>query len=387
MKKHTKINTIKKKTAVKRRKNTVRIVKSDYLLWRHFKLLEHKHTFKLIHLRHTSHLSLTVVLVFLGISLFPNGSMTVGAITHNSDVTVYATVTGPPPAIGAFITSPTDGLELIDESRVEVKGTCPLGTYVVLRNNEVLGGSTVCDDSGVFVLMIELGLGENIISARDYDDYNQTGPVTPTVKVTVKASHKEPSAAPILPITPLTSPILPENPSIISGKDDSCDSYILGSLPISTTPRIAVVCVPRLFLPNIQEKLGILIWGGIPPYVVNIDWGGGIGEEHYNFDTVGYHLITFKYPSAGVYEINFSMTDKQNKHTLVQTAVQVNGDESIAGSGASKDNDSNNILWFETPVPLYVLAVALTLGFWGGDIFDRKFGYGYNHHRIKRRVT
>lgn len=54
----------------------------------------------------------------------------------------------------------------------------------------------------------------------------------------------------------------------------------------------------------------------------------------------------------------------------------------------SNTTDSNdvwsNIAWFMTPVPIYILAVAITLGFWGGDIFDRKFGSGKYHLRTRK---
>lgn len=32
------------------------------------------------------------------------------------------------------------------------------------------------------------------------------------------------------------------------------------------------------------------------------------------------------------------------------------------------------VFWFDTPVPLYLIIVMLTLGFWLGDLFDRRFG-------------
>ncbi len=40
----------------------------------------------------------------------------------------------------------------------------------------------------------------------------------------------------------------------------------------------------------------------------------------------------------------------------------------------------------DSTVPLYLIAVAITLGFWGGDIFDRHFGARYKN-TSKRRST
>lgn len=384
MKKFKKTNIVKKKTAVKKRK-LVKNILADHSLWRHFRLIEHKHTAKLIHLRHTSHLSLMIVLFVLGILLFSSGSMTVNAVSHNGTVSISALVTGPPPSVGAVITSPIDGYEVTDVSSIDVSGTCPVGTFIVIKNNDILSGSTVCDNNGSFFLRIEIGLGDNNISALDYDNYNQVGPVTPTVKVVAKVSTTKPGVIPITHIDSSNRPTLPDNPSIISGKDGDCSNYSVGNIPADDLPHIVVVCVPRLFLPGIEQKLGIMVWGGNLPYVVNIDWNDGLGERRYSFASEGYHIITFRYASAGVYKINFNLSDNQNKEAFVQTVVQVNG--SYVGSTLTISNGTAENLWFETPVPLYVLAVALTLGFWGGDTFDRKFGKGKNYQWNRKKTA
>lgn len=48
------------------------------------------------------------------------------------------------------------------------------------------------------------------------------------------------------------------------------------------------------------------------------------------------------------------------------------------------DNAMSNITWFLKPVPLYILAVAITLGFWSGDLFDRRFGARRYGRRSRR---
>lgn len=50
------------------------------------------------------------------------------------------------------------------------------------------------------------------------------------------------------------------------------------------------------------------------------------------------------------------------------------------------ETKTSNVIWFITPVPLYIVAVAMTLGFWGGDIFDRRFGSCKPQHRKPRKV-
>ncbi|HUC96726.1 MAG TPA: hypothetical protein VMR16_03640, partial [Candidatus Saccharimonadales bacterium] len=51
---------------------------------------------------------------------------------------------------------------------------------------------------------------------------------------------------------------------------------------------------------------------------------------------------------------------------------------------AALTDDILHTSWFKTPVPLYIMAVALTLGFWGGDIFNRRFGAGKHLRRTKK---
>jgi len=56
-------------------------------------------------------------------------------------------------------------------------------------------------------------------------------------------------------------------------------------------------------------------------------------------------------------------------------------------SNTANSNDVwSNLAWLMTPVPLYILAVAITLGFWGGDIFNRNFGANKHHQRYRRSV-
>jgi len=71
----------------------------------------------------------------------------------------------------------------------------------------------------------------------------------------------------------------------------------------------------------------------------------------------------------------------------------VSGSEPAVVTNETKTSDTTvindiipNITWFMTPVPLYILAVAITLGFWGGDIFNRRFGFSRYHRKSNRTV-
>jgi hypothetical protein len=70
--------------------------------------------------------------------------------------------------------------------------------------------------------------------------------------------------------------------------------------------------------------------------------------------------------------------------------VQVNGETAPSSVSTALQNFTNQLFggkpWYESPVPFYLLAIAITLGFWGGDIFDRKYGAKTQYRRKKARA-
>jgi hypothetical protein len=391
MKSKTKIKTILKTRTSRQRKLVTRSVvlaHSNQSIWRHFRLVEHKHTGKIIHHRHSSHVVLVGLLLMTGCLLYSSGNL-VQAETGGT-VSVGVIVPGPAPTIGAIITAPTDGTSVTDQNTIEVKGTCVAGSFVVVQDSKLLAGSTVCTDTGIFTLQIQLYSGKNVLSALNYDNLNQPGPVTPSVTVNVTqpsvASTKEGTISePTAPTPVVSAPILPTNPSIIPGVDSSlssCDDYKVSDLPVGGEPHMEVVCVPRLFMPKLQQVMGVLVWGGSPPYAISVDWGDGSGSTLLSLPTQGYKKTTFSYASAGNYNIAFKLKDSANKEAIVQTAVQVSGEPKTPIAAITDDIIHKS--WLDTPVPIYIMAVAITLGFWGGDIFDRKFGAGKPQRRARK---
>jgi hypothetical protein len=381
------IPRIKVSKQKKRAAKSVVLAHSNRSIWRHFRLVEHKHTGKIIHHRHTSHVVLAGILLMTGCLLYSSGNL--AQAETGGTVSVGVIVPGPALTIGAIITAPTDGTIVTDQNTIDVKGTCAAGSFVVVRNSELLAGSTICTEEGVFTLQIQLHSGKNVLSALNYDNLNQPGPVTPSVTIDVSqksvATVEEvaPTSAPSTLTAP--TPILPTNPSIISGVDSSlssCDDYKVGDLPTGGEPQMEVVCVPRLFMPKLQQVMGVLVWGGSPPYAISVDWGDGSGSTLLSLPTQGYKKTTFSYASAGNYNIAFKLKDADNKEAIVQTAVQVSGEPKTPF--AAFTDDIVNKSWFDTPVPIYVMAVSITLGFWGGDIFDRKFGANKSHRKIRK---
>lgn len=366
------------KNAAKRKAKKIVLT---HTILRHLRLIEHKHTGKLIHLRHTSHVALIGILMVVGFFLFISGNVT-SAETVGGTVSIGVIVPGPAPTVGVTITSPKNGAKLTDKKTITVKGTCLKELFVVIQNNNILAGSTMCANDGTFELQIQLQTGTNVLTALNYDNLNQPGPVTPsvTVYVTQKTNPTDNKVN-----TDSIAPVLPINPSIIPGVSadfSNCNDYLPGKMSAGGDPHVAVACVPRLFGPKIQQVLGVLVWGGAPPYAINVDWGDGSESTLLMITTPGYKKESFSYASPGVYKITFKLKDANEKEAIVQTAVQVSGKTKTPLSSVTDDIFSTS--WFKTPVPLYLMAVAITLGFWGGDIFDRGFGARKNRRRARK---
>lgn len=367
-----------------------------------FKIAEHKHTGRLIHHNHTSHIALVGLLLLTGFFLYANKS--VALAEASSSVSVSVIVPGPAPVIGAVITTPKDGDVIFDNSVIDVKGTCAAETFIVIKSNDTVIGSTLCGNSGVFDLKVQLLTGSNNLSALNYDNLNQPGPTTSLVKVTLKKAineKKENSGAAssasssstsstAQPVTSIATPVTPSNPSIIPGVNSTistCSDYKVADLPIGGEPHVSVVCVPRLFEPKLEQVLGVIVWGGTPPYAISVNWGDGSDETLISLKSQSYKKETFSYKKAGDFNITFKLKDSDGNTAIAQTAVQVNGTSASATAPISSlAGELMNTSWLKTPVPFYVLAVAVTFGFWGGDIFDRHFG-AHKPHSKHRKIA
>lgn len=369
------------KKLTKTASKSVFLVHAKHPLLRYFRLINHKHTGRLIHRRHTSHLILMAMLLIVGLLLYVSAGFAQvrsWQMTSSGNVSVGVIVPGPAPTVGAVITTPVDGANFTDEKIINVMGTCARNTFVVVQDNNKLAGSTVCTEAGIFELQIQLQSGKNVLSSLNYDNLNQSGPATKVVTIYV---------TPTIIVTEVTEPILsaptlPTNPSIIPGvssNPSNCDSYNSGDLPTGGEPHVEIVCVPRLFGSGLQQVMGILAWGGSPPYAININGINDSDDNLMSMPSPGYKKVLFSYANVGVHKISIKLKDKDDKVAIVQTAIQVNGVTETPIEALA--NDVLYKSWLETPVPLYVITVALTLGFWCGDLFDRNFGADKRYRR------
>ena len=379
------MKTLKTKKPIKQRSNirtssrrsSVKLVNRSRPLIKHFRLVSHQHTGKLIHLKHTSHLALMGMLVIVGFFLVISQNF----VTASGNVQVGLVVNGPPPTEGAVITSPINGFNIININPTPVSGTCAANTFVVVYNDGSLSSSTICQPDSTFTVNVQLHEGTNVLSAKNFDNLNQPGPLTPTVTVTFTS---------VQAVADVPQPTLPDNPVIIPGVTEGiseCADYTPpANLPVGGEPRVAVVCVPRSIEKNAEHRIGVLVWGGTPPYAVSVAWGSG-QSTLVSLDAPGYKTIKVSYASSGIYSINIQVTDRGSSSTTGQSAIEVTDPQ--AGGPQSIGQFVDNVFttsWFQTPVPLYIIAVGLTLGFWGGDIFNRHFGAKKLHKRSTRRI-
>jgi hypothetical protein len=385
----------KKSTKIKSVK--VSITKAPLL--KHLRLVEHKHTGKILGHRHTSHASLVLILALLGFFLYISDRAVTAAQTVSSSVNVGLVVPGPPPTEGATITSPkTDGT--VSSPFLTLGGTCASETLVADYIDENLAGSTICTTAGIFKLDVQLHKGKNTLTAMNFDNLNQPGPASNSIDITyitndpVKLDMAEP-ITPNLPKSPLLVPGIPNEVATCSSYDyavqtggngessviavctntqtvNTCSDYRLTKeLPVGGDPHITVVCTEKYVNAKEKMKLGILAWGGNPPYALSVDWNNDGKNTLISIPKPAYANIETSYAVLGAYDVKVLLTDTEGKVANTETTVQVNGTE-VPQSIIEFFKSNISKSWFETPVPIYVVVVAITLGFWGGDIFYRK---------------
>ena len=201
---------------------------------RQLRLVERRHTGKILHHKNTSHLSLIMILLIFGLFLFASGQYA-RAIIQNGSVTVGLTVLGPAPKTGASITDPVADESFVDNKIIAVSGVCEKKSFVVVKSNGSVVGSTNCTEAGIFSLNIQLQYGDNILSALNYDNLNQAGPETPSITISLSNTTETTE-------TNIITPVLPDNPSTVPGTEvTDCSSYSASQLPVGNEPHGSTV--------------------------------------------------------------------------------------------------------------------------------------------------
>lgn len=339
------------------------------------------HTGRTIHRRHTSHGVLFVALLLTGILLFNNlGALRAYGLTSGGSQTVSVNVLGKPPTIGANITYPTTNTTT-KSSQIQVVGTCQPSTLVATYNNGIFAGSSMCSTSGDYATVIQLIVGLNILQSQDYDGLNQPGPVTAQVQIS-----REQNPVPSVSVNP-NIPVIAKKPADIAqslappvvepaaqpATNPCFDTSKTDALNLAN-PTIIANCIQRSIFAGEMITLPLRIIGGTAPYALSIDWGDGLTDLKTVLDT-SYHDYQHTYKTAGIINIYLKTTDARGLTSFLQTVIQVNGTPAAgtATSGLGSIVSGLSSIWTEAPVPLYVAAVTLVLGFWVGDIFQRIF--------------
>lgn len=342
----------------------------------------HIHTGRSLHRTHTSHGALLVALLLTGVLLFSNlGALKAYGVTSNGSHTVTVNVAGAPPATGADITYPTHN-SITKSPLIEVKGTCEPETLVATYNDGTFAGSSICTIDGDYATTIQLHVGVNILQSQNYDALNQPGPVTNQVTITREAdpvvTPEEPIGAPIIPEIATTptdiavNPIPPVTTPATQPAENPCYQIPKTSDRASTAPIIFVSCVDRTIFANETLSLPVIISGGVAPFALSIDWGDGVTDLKSVADNA-YYTYQHIYLQTGSVSVTLRTTDSKGSVSFLQTVVQVNGAPATTGSTFGNITSGLSNIWTEAPVPLYFAALALVLGFWIGDIFQRYF--------------
>jgi hypothetical protein len=360
-------------------------------------ILHQRHSGKLVHHRHTSYGILLALLIVTGFCMFMGYNI---AEADSGNISVGMTVSGAPPTQGAVITTPKDGT-ISTQAVITVAGTCSTTTEVVVDTNATLAGSTICSNTGTFSLNIQLFTGLNSLTALNYDGLNQAGPITPTVTVTYTppAGGSPSTPTPPLSIYPITtSGSTPTPPKSCSStptatgcnvtapnSGSSCDTKFLTTpLPLSSNLRVAIVCLPRNANTSSPTTIGIAIWGGQLPYALTVDWGDKSTETLKSVQGPGYFTVTKTYKTKGNYTIKLRVSDNKGDQAYTQATITVTG---AAAPKTFAQYVSTNLgtPWFNSPVPVYLLAVTITLGFWIGNLVEHWFIVGRRSIRSQQK--
>ncbi|MBC7564938.1 hypothetical protein H7100_01755 [Candidatus Saccharibacteria bacterium] len=349
----------------------------------------HPHTGRSLHRRHTSHGALFLILILTGILLFNNlGTLRAFGLQGSGSTTVTVNVSGDPPTVGADITYPTTNT-ITKSPQIQVTGTCPPDLLVATYNNGIFAGSSMCAQDGTYATVIQLIVGINILQSQDYDGLNQPGPATSQVQIT---REQDPvtvgtdQQTPVIATTTTDIALNPKPAAVAPAPQPSVNPCFDTSKTNTLNPKSLTIianCIKRSVFTGDTVILPVRLAGGTAPYALWIDWGDITTELKTVLDNE-YHNYTHSYKAAGIFSVSMKTTDANGATSFLQTVVQVNG-TTPAGTPSSIAAGLGTI-WTNAPVPLYVAAVTLVLGFWVGDVFQRLFSKDAKNHKGKKHL-
>jgi hypothetical protein len=294
----------------------------------------YSHTGRLVHHRDTSYALLTFLVLAVGVLMASFTWTAFSSTQGGGDYSVTAVVPGPRPTKPAIITSPSNGQDF-GTNPVTVEGTCPSKTLIKIFTNGILVGSILCDASGHFKLPIDLVIGRNDLTALPFNTLDQSGPVSPTVTVT------------------LTQPP--------------------GTFGFSNELIIQSVNYYRGSLPGQEVVWPIELIGGQAPYAVSIDWGDGTSDVVTRLAPGPFTVKhTYHQPGGylGSYPLIIRAADAAGHTAYLQLTTIVNNSTGTNASGSvAKKPTVTNILviW-----PLWIVLLLMIVSFWLGERREKR---------------
>jgi len=276
------------------------------------------------------------------------------ALADSIDIT--AKVAAPALIQGAVITEPSDGASFIT-SPINVSGTCPLSSYVVLTRNNLMSGTALCASDNTFVIETSLSSGTNVLQAQDYNLTDDPGPTTAPIDV-----FYTPPA--VTPIPPASSP---SSPSATTPSKTSAGA----SLPILTGDYNY-----RTFDVNSDFESKLQITDGKGPYRLDIDWGDGTTSTQTEPEAKEI-TITHHYSKAGYYTIKVKLTDTNGSVTFLQLTAVITDSDSVSLGSTTNPPQQNSFLgaswlllakhWVVFAWGSYATVTLMSISFWLGE--------------------
>lgn len=273
------------------------------------------------------------VLIFAFTSITGNAYAQSAPMPENpqsGSVGLEGTISSPPPSRGATITSPSNG-RAFSTLPVTVTGLCPQGTLVKIFSNNIFIGSSTCTN-GAFTANVDLFNGDNDLIARVYDDLDQAGPDSNTVRVTFDDAQF----------------------SGFGGRVSLTSNYArIGANPGST------ITWP------------VILSGGSGPYAMSVDWGDGKPPTLKSIPFPGTINLEHIYDKAGVYRIIVKATDTNGTTAYLQLVGVANG--AVSSSANSTNGKDKVITITRTQILLWPSLVAIPLillTFWIGRKYE-----------------
>lgn len=239
---------------------------------------------------------------------------------------MQGTIQSPPPTEGARITTPSNG-QNFTTSPITVSGICPTGLLVEISNNDVMAGSTLCEN-GSFSVQVGLFPGQNVLTARVIDALGQEGPASNTVTVTYST-------------------------------DAQFGAFGNAIILTSAFSR-------RAADPGTPLTWPLQLSGGTGPYAISIEWGDGSETQLMSQSVAGLFNIEHVYKEPGIYQVTIRAVDVNGVSGFLQVIAVAQGaaEARIANNNETPERTviRTEVLWLPALMTLLLLFPAFWLG-------------------------